>query len=808
MKPDLPQREGPRIDGAPDRDRRSGADRRSGRAREAKADAGRIPEAERRKIADRRRTGKEEDEKGEKGEKGKGYATRPAAAEAGPAGKTLPPGQSRQAKHRKKPARTVPDTAAPGSIHWSPSALRQWPRERRDTLFLMLPVLLSAAPQLPFLPWWIGTTFLALFGWRLALVFSGRWLPRASVRWAALFACAAGVYAQYGSLFGQEPGTALLMLFLGVKLMEMQARRDLYVVICLCFFLLLTSFFHTQSLPAVLAVLLAVAALLMAMLTLQYADEEAGLGARLRLSAVLLGQAAPLALVAFLLFPRPAIPLWGIAGDTQRATTGLSDSMTIGNLRELGESQEIAFRVRFEDRVPARPSLYWRGPVFDHFDGTSWRSSAPPARSGRTAARVAWGDDPGQRYAYTVTLETAQQNWLFALDLPWSVDAGSERVTLRQPGLELEADRPVRQGMRYRVVSRTGYRIDAERPLREMQPWLALPDGYAPRTRALAARWRAELANDEGVPADAGERALIRRALARFRIEPYRYTLRPPPLGRQAVDEFLFETRAGFCEHYASAFVVLMRALGIPARVVTGYQGGEYQRTTHEGAEWLVRQADAHAWSEVWLHGQGWVRIDPTAAVDPARIERGRRLQADDAVGAFTGPLLAWIRPLSRGFDAIGHAWERWVVRYDRTRQSSLLGRLGIDTANPMKLAGLLALALGILLLGTAMLTLRPRLARTPLERAWDLFCARLARIGLERARHETPAQYLRRLEQALPADAAASARLIVTTYERLRYGGEESGRQAARRLRQQVRAFRPYGSRRTADAGPLTPDR
>jgi len=228
------------------------------------------------------------------------------------------------------------------------------------------------------------------------------------------------------------------------------------------------------------------------------------------------------------------------------------------------------------------------------------------------------------------------------------------------------------------------------------------------------------------------------------------------------------------------------------AKSTSSVQHGAHLQEATTGVQWLVRQADAHAWSEVWLHGQGWVRIDPTAAVDPARVERGRRLQADDAAGAFTGPLLAWIRPLNRGFDAIGHAWERWVVRYDRTRQSSLLGRLGIDTASPMKLAGLLALALGTLLLGTAMLTLRPRLARTPLERSWDLFCARLARIGLERARHETPAQYLQRLEQALPADAVAPARRIVRTYERLRYGGEESGRQAARRLQQEVRAFRP----------------
>lgn len=671
-----------------------------------------------------------------------------------------------------------------GSVRWYRPQLRHWPRERRDTLFLMLPVLLSAAPQLPFLPWWIGATFLALFGWRLALVFSGRWLPRAAVRWAALFACGAGVYAQYGSLFGQEPGTALLVLFLGVKLMEMQARRDLYVVLCLCFFLLLTFFFHSQSLAGMLAVLVAVAALLMAMLTLQYTDGEVPLAARLRLASTLLGQAVPLAVVAFLLFPRPPVPLWGIAGDTSRATTGLSDSMTIGNIRELGESQEIAFRVRFEDRLPPRQSLYWRGPVFDQFDGTSWRSST----QGSAPVPIDWSDDPQDRYAYTVTLEAAQQDWLFALDLPQSVDAGGERVTLRRPGLELVAGRPVQAGMRYRVVSQTGYRVDAARSPDDLQAWLALPDGYAPRTRALAARWRAEPAGT----GETDERALIRRALARFRTEPYRYTLRPPLLGRQAVDEFLFDTRAGFCEHYASAFVVLMRALGIPARIVTGYQGGEYQRAAAGDGQWLVRQADAHAWSEVWLRGQGWVRIDPTAAVDPARIEQGRRLDPADAASAFTGPLLAWMRPLGRGVDAIGRAWERWVVRYDRTRQSSLLGRLGIDASNPMKLAGLLALTLGALLLGAALLTLRPRLARTPLERCWDLFCARLARIGLERARHETPAQYLRRLEQALPTDTAAAARRIVTVYEQLRYENRGQTPDSLRSLRRQVRAFHP----------------
>ncbi|HLT25279.1 MAG TPA: DUF3488 and transglutaminase-like domain-containing protein [Zeimonas sp.] len=654
----------------------------------------------------------------------------------------------------------------------------QWERERRNTLFLMLPVLVSVLPHLPYIPVWAAVAFAVLFGWRFALVLSGRWLPRASVRWVAALGCCAAVYAQYGTVFGREPGVVLLVLFLGVKLMEMQARRDLFVVIFLCFFLLLTAFFHSQSIATAAVVVVALHGLLAAMLTMQYRRGEAPVGARLRLVGSMLAQALPLALVAFLLFPRAGSPLWGTSTDASRATTGLSDSMTIGNIARLSESEEIAFRVQFDGDPPPSALLYWRGPVFGDFDGRSWRAS--PTRGRLAAPRIEYVRDDTRRFAYTVTLEPSGRDWLFALEMPIEADAGRYGARLRLPDLQLVAARPIHERLRYRVVSQTAFRIGADESAESLREWLALPEGFNPRTRELAGRWRASGADDA---------ALVARALALFREQPFRYTLEPPLLGKDGVDEFLFETRAGFCEHYASAFVVLMRELAIPARIVTGYQGGE--RNPIDGY-WLVRQADAHAWAEVWLAGRGWVRVDPTAAVDPARIEHGRRLSRADAGADADLPALAWLHRLRYGFDAIGNAWNQWVLQYDRGRQQSLLSRFGIDAGERMRLAALLAVVLGAMIVGAALLTLRPRVVRTPLERCWDEFCARLAAIGLGRMLHETPSRYLARIERALDDESVGKARRIVATYEHLRYAVVEPDREAVRNLRLAVQAFQP----------------
>jgi len=653
----------------------------------------------------------------------------------------------------------------------------QWERERRETLFLMLPVLASVLPHLPHIPAWAGIAFAVLFGWRFALVLSGRWLPRASVRWVAAIGCCAAVYAQYGTLFGREPGVVLLVLFLGVKLMEMQARRDLFVVISLCFFLLLTAFFHSQSIATAAAVLVALYGLLAAMLTMQYRRAEASIAARSKLVGAMLGQALPLALVAFVLFPRPGAPLWGTSTDAARATTGLSDSMTVGNIAQLGESDAIAFRVQFDGPTPPNPLLYWRGPVFGDFDGQTWRPLAAPRRLG--AARIEAADEPSQRFSYEVTLEPSGRDWLFALEMPVQADAGRHGASLRLPDLQLVASAPMHERIRYRVVSQASFRIGVDESTESLRPWLELPAGFDPRTIALASRWRA---------ADDRPEALVARALAMFREQPFRYTLEPPLLGPDGIDDFLFETRAGFCEHYASAFVVLMRAMSIPARIVTGYQGGE--RNPVDGY-WLVRQADAHAWAEVWLAGRGWVRVDPTAAVDPARIEHGRRLAARAASDTAGASAFAWLHRARFGFEAIGNAWNQWVLQYDEGRQRSLLSKFGID-AGGTRLAALLAVVLAAMIVGAALLTLRPRVVRTPLERCWDEFCARLSAIGLGRMAHETPARFLARVERALGDESLTQARRIVATYERLRYEVVEPDREAVRNLRLAVQAFQP----------------
>jgi len=569
----------------------------------------------------------------------------------------------------------------------------QWERERRDTLFLMLPVFVAVLPHFGWMPWWVGAGFVLLFAWRLGLLFSGRWLPRASVRWAGAIAAAAAVWAHYDTLVGREPGVALLILFLGLKLMEMRARRDLFVVIFLSLFLLLAAFLHSQSIGTAAVVGLALAGLLAAMLTMQYQRQEAPIRQRLKTVGILLLQALPVAAVLFVLFPRPAGTLWGMQSDTQRASTGLSDSMTPGAISDLGESTAVAFRVQFEGETPPTAQLYWRGPVFGDFDGATWRALKRPIVP-QPAPQVRFSRDV--RIAYAITQEPSSRPWMFPLEMPIEIEPPPGLRVSLTADLQLVASAPLDARARYRAESSTQWQAGLNETRNSLQNWLELPAGFNPRTLALAAQWRAETLAADSVGGRTPQRGevdlrLIERALAMFRQQPFRYTLQPPLLGRHSVDDFLFETRSGFCEHYAGAFVVLMRALDVPARIVTGYQGGE--RNPVDGW-WLVRQADAHAWAEVWLDGRGWTRVDPTAAVAPERIERGVRLEP-----GFAGvpgldlakPLLATLR---FRFDALANAWNQWLLSYDRGRQARLLERLGLTADDWRAIAGLLALSL------------------------------------------------------------------------------------------------------------------
>jgi hypothetical protein len=356
-----------------------------------------------------------------------------------------------------------------------------------------------------------------------------------------------------------------------------------------------------------------------------------------------------------------------------------------------------------------------------------------------------------------------------------------------QPDLQLVTNAPLASRTRFSVESSVGWQAGLNETPASLRNWLELPPGFNPRTLALAARWRED---------ERADQHLVERALTMFREQPFRYTLQPPRLGRDSVDDFLFETRSGFCEHYAGAFVVLMRALDIPARVVTGYQGGERNPVDDW---WLVRQADAHAWVEVWLSDRGWVRVDPTAAVAPERIERGVRLEsrfADIPGIDAAAPLLARLR---FNFDAITNAWNQWLLSYDKGRQQHLLERLGLRADDWRSLAAALALALTVIVGTIAVLTLHPRRARDPVERAWDEFCQRMAATGLMRLPHETASNYLRRVERMLEPESVPEARRIVALYNRLRYDRPTAGdretdpqRVDVRKLHRCVRQFRP----------------
>jgi len=656
-----------------------------------------------------------------------------------------------------------------------------WERDRRDTLFLMGAVLLSALPQMVYLPLWCGAGFLILFAWRLGLVFSGRALPGAAVRLVAAAAIIGAVFAHYQTLLGREAGVALLVLFLGLKLMEMRARRDLFVVIFLCCFLLLTGYFHSQGLWMAGATLLAVLTLVASMLTMQFRQEEIPIRKRLRYASVLLLQAIPVAVALFVLFPRPNGPLWGLPEDGFSARTGLSESMSPGEIASLAESEAVVMRVRFRDQPPHTSHLYWRGPVFGEFDGRVWR----PARYRATPPQpeVRLRDDTGEApVRYAATLEPSSNRWLLALETATLVPTVSERQVTVSLSFEMTANDTLDQRIRFEGEARFDAQSGRNESRSSLQNWLNLPAGFNPRTLEMAARWRAE--------GDEPAAVLVGKAMDWLRRDHFSYTLTPLLLGKHTVDEFLFDSKAGFCEHFSSAFVVLMRALGVPARVVTGYQGAERNDVDDY---WIVRQSHAHAWAEVWSEEHGWLRVDPTSAVAPERIERGStraRSRAAGVIGNFGNA--DWLRNWHLSLDALTHQWNQWVLSYDKSKQTSLLGRFGLDITDWREAAGALAGVLGLLLGAVALATLRPNRPRDPVERQFDEFCQRLAAIGADRLPYETANHYLYRIERLLEPEQSALARDIVATYNRLRYDLGSSQRDILDHLKQMVRSFKP----------------
>lgn len=636
------------------------------------------------------------------------------------------------------------------------------------TYGLLLSILMVIAPHAEHLPPWVSMVCAALLLWRAYLTYRGDPLPKRWLLTLITLASLAGIASDFHTLFGREVGVTLLMLLATLKLMELRTARDAMALIYLACFIIITNFFYSQSIPTALYMLATLFVIAATWVHLQ--AERCAFQARLRIAAILLLQAIPLTLILFVLFPRVQGPLWGLPQDAY-ASSGLDDKMSPGSLSRLSLSEAVAFRVSYTGKPPRREQMYWRGPVLWDFDGRTWT----PGRTMQTIAPQFTG--LGQATDYIVTLEPHNKTWLFALDMPDRLSVPAELTY----DFQVVQKEPVNARLRYAARSNLAYRANLQEATRQLQRALQLPPRLNPRARQLAADWLAGGANDASV---------MRSALAYFNQQGFQYTLEPPLLGSNGIDDFLFTTKQGFCEHYAAAFVFLMRAAHIPARVVTGYLGGEFNKV---GNYYIVRQSDAHAWAEVWLDGQGWVRVDPTAAIAPARIQSGLSAAVPDNAAL---PFMArnppqWLRDLRLNWDALANQWNQWVLGYDSERQFAFLTRLGMESVTWQKMAINMMLGAGLLIGVFALFMLRHLLARQPdqVQAAWLKLCRRLARYGLPRAAHEGAQDYAARIAAVRP-ELADAIRDIAMRYCALRYGTHRDD-QARREFLQRAAALK-----------------
>ena len=639
----------------------------------------------------------------------------------------------------------------------------------RHVAYLLLSLSMVAAPHALLVPWWTVGLVSALFAWRAYLGYARLAMPSHWLLFLIAASATLGVFISYRTIFGRDAGVTLLMIMLGLKFLETRTLRDATLLIYLGYFLVITNFLRDQTIPTAVYMLACTLVITATMISLNYARAEPPFRDQLRKAGVLLAQSVPLMLVLFVLFPRVPGPLWGLPQDAFSGVSGLSDTMTPGSLARLSLSDEVAFRVKFESRTPRLRDLYWRGPVMWDFDGRTW--SMP-----RFFYNVPHVEVSGEPVEYEVTLEPHSKRWLFALDVPGKVPP----LAFMGGDLQLYSSVPVNRRTRYGMVSHLNASYGKIENRHALRRALQLPAGSNPQALELSRKLREKHADD--LP-------LVEEVLKMFRDQNYFYTLEPPLLGENPVDEFLFRTRAGFCEHYASAFAVLMRGAGIPARIVTGYQGGEIN---DYGNYLIVRQQEAHAWTEVWLKDRGWLRVDPTSAVSPMRVDSGisAAVPRGESLPMMARGDFEFLRQLRLSWDFVANSWNQWVLGYTPERQVWLLSRVGIDNATWQTLTAILFILGGVIVAALVALALRQMRGRVrdPVKIAYLRFCDKLRRKGLPRGAAEGPMDYARRVEHSRP-DLTPAVAAITRLYVALRYGAR-SGVATLEELQQRVRRF------------------
>ena len=635
--------------------------------------------------------------------------------------------------------------------------------------WLLVAQFLVILPHLNHLPYWeVGLWVLCAF-WRVQVFRMRASLPSVAVKGVLLVAALAGIYLSNDQLYNLEGTTDLLVAPFVLKVVELRKLRDALTIVYLGFFVVTTRFLFDSQVFTVLECVPAIVALLSALLALQMGAGH-HFRASLTKSCWLLLQALPLTLILFVAFPR-LDPFWHMPQPKDKAQSGLSDHMSPGDIAELGNSSALVFRASFDGSMPSREQLYWRAFTLDFFDGRAWEQGAMPAP--RNRPRWVRRGDPMD---YTVIMEASNRPWLYVLDVPDSIG----KVGGMPDDFRLQRNRPVDSTYEYHLRSWLQALMEPDDHSWPVYRALRLPRLGNPRARA----WAAQLAQHYQDPDQLGA-AVVRR----FREQPFVYTLTPPPLGNDSVDAFLFNTRQGFCEHYASATAFVLRAAGVPARVVVGYQGGEISRS---GNYLQVHQYDAHAWVEYWRKGKGWVRADPTFQVDPDRIRLGAAQALDQQAGflSYDGfslmryRHLAWVNRLRGAGDDLNYGWQRFVLGYQADEQRNLFTRLfGSGHTNITQyLLGILVAVLVVVGLVLAWLLGRRGQALDRDARLFAQFEQILARRGLVRVPGEGPRAFAVRAGRELPGQEA-DIMAFAKGFEALRYGGKPVSRASLKRL-------------------------
>jgi len=624
---------------------------------------------------------------------------------------------------------------------------------QRVLIFLLVSIGLITLPHINHIPQPLFATFSILLAWRFICIWKISLLPNKVMLFVLTISAIFLLYKQHQGILGRDAGTSLFVIALGLKLLEIKKERDLYLINYLAFIVATSQFLYQQSILMAFYILFVCCVLLAVLVSIN--SQKPDTLAAFKTSVSIVFQALPISIILFIFFPRVEAPRWMLFDQQQTAKTGLSDSLEPGAISQLGLSDELVFRVKFEAEPPPSSFRYWRGPVYSHTDGKRWTET----KSKMNPEDVDQMVYTGRRYQYTLMMEPQDKNWVFALDMPSSIPQG-----LRQNAqYQLINTENKNKRAEFNFISYAQYNTGdiSKEALKEN---LQLPTKPSNKIKQLVKQLHGF---------DQSAEVFIQSVLKHFRNENFHYTLRPPLMGNRPIETFLFEKQYGFCSHYATAFVYLMRVAEVPARVVGGYQGGELNQV---GGFLEIRQANAHAWAEVWLKNKGWVRFDPTASIAPERIEQDVNIDLQIATGnvnfspMFThaGKAMSWLKQARQTWSNIDYSWQRWVINYTRDSQSQFLSALGIFDIK--LIIYWLVACIGLITIILAWFILRNTPPRIDEEsKLYQQFCKKMAKAGFNRETGETAKSFCLRIQKQRP-DLSESVIKITTIYTRLRY--------------------------------------